>query len=74
MLDATLEVILKACLAQTSQINPLNASLISLALALIIGSISTYNGSCGVARWFSSFHFFSKGFDLKSPTSKGQRS
>jgi len=50
MLDATLEVILKACLAQTSQISPLNASLISLALALIIGSISTYNGLCGVAR------------------------
>jgi len=49
MLDATLKVIFKACLAQTSQISPLNASLILLALALVIGHIDTCNGSCSVA-------------------------
>jgi hypothetical protein len=47
MFDATLKRILKTCSTQTSQINLLNASLILLAFALVIGPIKTCNESRG---------------------------
>jgi len=54
MFDATLKRILKTCSTQTSQINLLNASLILLAFALVIGPIKTCNESRGGSCWYSS--------------------
>ena len=74
MLDTILERILKAYSTQISWINPLNISLIILALAIIIDPIGTCNGSCSVTYWFSSLPFSKKRFNHKSlPTSKKEK-